>query len=89
MRAAALAGKGQGPRPSAVSDAIACERLGVPLATGGLLEQPFGRTQRMLAAKTIYDAFRLYATSPLSDVEFSRQFPQAWEMVTSIENSTP
>jgi hypothetical protein len=87
MRAAALAGRGQGPRPDAVSDAIACERLGVPLAAGGLLEQPFGRTQRMLAAQTVYDAFRLYANSPLSDVEFSRRFPEAWEVVTHIESS--
>jgi hypothetical protein len=61
--------------------------LGVPLAAGGLLEQPFGRTQRMLAAKTVYDAFRLYANSPLSDVEFSRRFPEAWEVVTHIESS--
>jgi hypothetical protein len=85
MQAAALAGKGQGRRPDAVNDAVLCERLGVALTAGGLLEQPVRRTQRMLAAKTVYDAFRLYANSALGDVDFSRQYPDAWAVVTGIE----
>lgn len=89
IRAAALAGKGQGPRPQAVNDAILCERLGIPLTAGGMLEQPAGRTGSMLAAKTVYDAFRLYTNSPLSDVEFSRQYPEAWEVVTGVEDAPP
>ncbi len=86
MRAAALAGKGEGPRPGAVNDALACERLGLPLVRGGLLDQPFARTQSMLAAKAAYDAIRLHAQSALSDVDFSKQYPDAWGMVTYIEN---
>ena len=67
-------------------DAIACERLGIPLVAGGVLEQPYARSQRMLAAKAVYDAFRLYSNSPLSDVDFSRKHPDAWEVVTEIES---
>jgi hypothetical protein len=86
MRAAALAGKGQGPRPSALNDALACERLSLPLVRGGLLDQPYARTKAMLAAKAAFDAFRLHAQSAISDVDFSKQYPGAWELVTYIEN---
>ncbi len=86
MRAAALAGKGQGPRPAALNDALACERLGLPLVCGGLLDQPYARTQAMLAAKAIYDAFRLHTQSALSDVDFSKQYPDAWGVVTGLED---
>ena len=85
MQAAAQAGRGRGPMPPAVADAIACEQLGLPLVAGGVLDQPYARTQAMLAAKTIYDAFRMYTQSALSDVEFSRRYPEAWEVVTGIE----
>ncbi len=85
IQAAARAGKGQGPRPAALNDAIACERLGIPLELGGVLDQPYARTQAMLAAKAVYEAFRLYTQSPLSDVEFSRNFPDAWGVVTGVE----
>jgi hypothetical protein len=69
-----------------VDDAIASERLAIPLVAGGVLDQPYARTQRMLAAKSIYDAFRLYSNTPLSDVDFSRKYPEAWEVVTGLEN---
>ena len=84
IRAAAQAGRGQGPRPSAVNDAISCERMGLPLVAGGVLDQPYARTQAMLAAKSTYDAFRHYVQSPLSDVDFSRQYPDVWELVTGL-----
>ena len=85
MQAAAQAGRGRGPMPPAVADAIACESLGLPLVAGGVLDQPYARTQAMLAAKAVYEAFRMYTQSALSDVEFSRQHPGAWEMITRME----
>ena len=87
MQAAAQAGRGRAPMPPAVADAIACESLGLPLVAGGVLDQPYARTQAMLAAKTIYDAFRVYTQSTLSDVEFSRQYPEAWEAITRMERA--
>jgi hypothetical protein len=40
----------------------------------------------MLAAQRVFDAFRLYSQSPMSDVEFSRSYPDAWELVTGVES---
>ena len=82
MRAAALAGKGEGPRPQEVSDAFTSETLGVGLATGGLLDQPYRRTRAMLAAKNVFNVFKFYANYQESDVAFSRNYPDAWDVVT-------
>ena len=65
-------------------DAILCERLGRPLVDGGVLDQPFARTQAMLAAKSVYDAFRFYTQAGLSDVDFSLHYPEVWEIVTGV-----
>jgi hypothetical protein len=49
------------------------------------LDQPYARTQVMLATQRVFEAFRHYSQSPMSDVEFSRSYPDAWELVTGVD----
>jgi hypothetical protein len=85
LKAAALAGKDEGPLPREVEDELERRALGVPLMAGGLLDQPVRRRLLMRAAHNVYSAFRAYRLKTTNDVDWSEQYPEQWKIVAEIE----
>jgi hypothetical protein len=62
-----------------------CKNKNMPLVSGGWLDQPVKRTFLNEQAYIIYQAFHMHANRQMTETDFSKNHPDAWDIITRFE----
>jgi hypothetical protein len=83
--AAALAARGDAPKPQELLLALNCKAWNCLPAAGGLMDQPAGLFNRMNVALNVYTAYREWLTKNDVDANWSETHPDEFSLVVRIE----